>query len=278
MDDSEGSARSVAARIRRRLGRLTPTERRPALALLANYPVTGLETVAQFAARANVSGPTILRLDRQARIRQLPRFPAGAARRAGVAPADPARESSAGSGRPPRAISSPPIRAPSSTISKHQSPICRARNSRQRSLCLPIPAGASCSWAAALRPASRSISICICANSGHASNWSRARPPHGPSTCSTSAATMCLSSSTSAASRTMWFASRAKRQRAGSCPALHRYLGLAGRGGGRSRFLGAHCHAVELGELRRPVRLVGGAHRAPACATLEGQQAAHGEA
>ena len=61
-DDSEGGSRSVAARIRRRLGRLTPTERRPALALLANYPVAGLETVAQFAARANVSGPTILRL------------------------------------------------------------------------------------------------------------------------------------------------------------------------------------------------------------------------
>jgi DNA-binding MurR/RpiR family transcriptional regulator len=62
MHDNEGNSRSVAARIRRRLGRLTPTERRPALALLANYPVAGLETVAQFAARAKVSGPTILRL------------------------------------------------------------------------------------------------------------------------------------------------------------------------------------------------------------------------
>ena len=29
---------------------------------MANYPVAGLETVAQFAVRANVSGPTILRL------------------------------------------------------------------------------------------------------------------------------------------------------------------------------------------------------------------------
>src|SRR5262245_49175286 len=62
MDDGEDSTRSVAARIRRSLGRLTPTERRPALTLLASYPVAGLETVAQFAARANVSGPTILRL------------------------------------------------------------------------------------------------------------------------------------------------------------------------------------------------------------------------
>ena len=59
-DDITG--RSVAEQIRNSLGRLTPTERRPALSLLSNYPVAGLETVAQFARRAEVSGPTILRL------------------------------------------------------------------------------------------------------------------------------------------------------------------------------------------------------------------------
>ena len=53
---------SIAESIRQGLSRLTPTERKPALALLANYPVPGLETVAQFARRAGVSGPTILRL------------------------------------------------------------------------------------------------------------------------------------------------------------------------------------------------------------------------
>src|SRR5262249_11773401 len=53
---------SIAESIRQGLGRLTPTERKPAMALLANYPVPGLETVAQFAKRAGVSGPTILRL------------------------------------------------------------------------------------------------------------------------------------------------------------------------------------------------------------------------
>jgi len=63
MEESDDTAgRSVAAHIRQSLGRLTPTERRPALTLLANYPVAGLETVAQFASRAKVSGPTILRL------------------------------------------------------------------------------------------------------------------------------------------------------------------------------------------------------------------------
>jgi len=53
---------SIAESIRQGLSALTPTERKPALALLANYPVPGLETVAQFAKRAGVSGPTILRL------------------------------------------------------------------------------------------------------------------------------------------------------------------------------------------------------------------------
>ena len=62
MNENDSSSRSVAALIRNGLGRLTPTEKRPALTLLANYPVAGLETVAQFAARARVSGPTILRL------------------------------------------------------------------------------------------------------------------------------------------------------------------------------------------------------------------------
>ena len=61
-EEAESNGRSVAVRIRQSLGRMTPTERRPALTLLANYPVAGLETVAQFAGRARVSGPTILRL------------------------------------------------------------------------------------------------------------------------------------------------------------------------------------------------------------------------
>jgi DNA-binding MurR/RpiR family transcriptional regulator len=54
------SGLSIAESIRQGLGRLTPTERKPALVLLANYPVPGLEPVAQFAKRAGVSGPTVL--------------------------------------------------------------------------------------------------------------------------------------------------------------------------------------------------------------------------
>jgi len=54
--------RSVAETIRSSLSSLTPTERRPALSLLSTYPVAGLGTVAEFARRAGVSGPTILRL------------------------------------------------------------------------------------------------------------------------------------------------------------------------------------------------------------------------
>jgi|AntDeeMetagen681_2_1112603.scaffolds.fasta_scaffold01891_4 DNA-binding MurR/RpiR family transcriptional regulator len=52
---------SVAETIHRCLDRLTPTERKPARLLLANYPVVGLEPLANFARRAEVSHPTILR-------------------------------------------------------------------------------------------------------------------------------------------------------------------------------------------------------------------------
>lgn len=52
---------SVAELVHRHLGRLTPTERKPARLLLANYPVVGLEPLASFARRAGVSHPSILR-------------------------------------------------------------------------------------------------------------------------------------------------------------------------------------------------------------------------
>lgn len=57
----ESGDTSVAELIHRRLDRLTPTERKPARLLLANYPVVGLEPLATFARRAAVSHPSILR-------------------------------------------------------------------------------------------------------------------------------------------------------------------------------------------------------------------------
>ena len=57
-----GPRGTIAEAIRQRYAELTQTERRPAQTLLANYPFAGLETVAKFAGRASVSGPTILRL------------------------------------------------------------------------------------------------------------------------------------------------------------------------------------------------------------------------
>ena len=53
---------SVAERIRRDLGNLTPNEKRAAHRLLADYPVAGLETVARFGEAAGVSAPTVLRM------------------------------------------------------------------------------------------------------------------------------------------------------------------------------------------------------------------------
>ncbi len=52
---------TLAVRVRAELGALTPTERRAAHVLLSNYPFAGLETVAQFAQRAGVSAPSVLR-------------------------------------------------------------------------------------------------------------------------------------------------------------------------------------------------------------------------
>ena len=52
----------VANRIREALPTLPKAERKVARTILAAYPVAGLETVARLAARASVSGPTIIRL------------------------------------------------------------------------------------------------------------------------------------------------------------------------------------------------------------------------
>lgn len=53
--------RSVAAITREAMGALSAGERKVARALLATYPVAGLETVAELAQRAGVSAPTVVR-------------------------------------------------------------------------------------------------------------------------------------------------------------------------------------------------------------------------
>jgi DNA-binding MurR/RpiR family transcriptional regulator len=53
---------TVAERLALRLPDLTPSERKVARALLAQYPVLGLEPVAKLAAAAGVSAPTVVRL------------------------------------------------------------------------------------------------------------------------------------------------------------------------------------------------------------------------
>ena len=52
---------SIAEHVRASVGRLTAQERKTAQALLANYPTAGLAPVAEFAERAGVSAPTVLR-------------------------------------------------------------------------------------------------------------------------------------------------------------------------------------------------------------------------
>lgn len=53
---------TIAETITDRLTDMPARERRAAQALIANYPMLGLKTVAEFAQRAGVSSPTILRL------------------------------------------------------------------------------------------------------------------------------------------------------------------------------------------------------------------------
>ena len=53
---------TVAERVRLRLGELTHAERKVARALMADYPVRGLDPVAKLAAAAGVSAPTVVRL------------------------------------------------------------------------------------------------------------------------------------------------------------------------------------------------------------------------
>jgi DNA-binding MurR/RpiR family transcriptional regulator len=56
---------SILERVRREMGDYSEAERRVARALISDYPMPGLETVARFAQRAQTSGPTILRFIRR---------------------------------------------------------------------------------------------------------------------------------------------------------------------------------------------------------------------
>ncbi len=61
MPSSYAKATSIQDRVRREIADFPEAERRVAHALIADYPMAGLETVARFARRAQTSGPTILR-------------------------------------------------------------------------------------------------------------------------------------------------------------------------------------------------------------------------
>ncbi len=67
---------ALADDIRRRLGELSPAERKVARVLLAAYPSAGFETVAVLADRAAVSAPTVLRFVNRLGYRGFPDFQA----------------------------------------------------------------------------------------------------------------------------------------------------------------------------------------------------------
>ena len=65
---------SVAEMIAERSDAMSAGERRAAQTLVANYPVIGLKTVAEFSQQAGVSSPTILRFVSRLGFQQLCRF------------------------------------------------------------------------------------------------------------------------------------------------------------------------------------------------------------
>jgi DNA-binding MurR/RpiR family transcriptional regulator len=69
-------AENIAELIAARIEAMPPGERRAAQALVANYPLIGLKTVADFAAKAGVSAPTILRFVSRLGFQNYPAFQA----------------------------------------------------------------------------------------------------------------------------------------------------------------------------------------------------------
>ncbi|TPO11643.1 MurR/RpiR family transcriptional regulator [Mesorhizobium sp. B1-1-5] len=65
---------SIAELISDRIGTMPAGERRAAQTLIANYPLTGLKTVAEFSAAAGVSSPTILRFVARLGFQNYPEF------------------------------------------------------------------------------------------------------------------------------------------------------------------------------------------------------------
>jgi DNA-binding MurR/RpiR family transcriptional regulator len=68
------SEHRVGELVRQSLDSLSPAERRLARALLASYPIAGLESVARFAERAGVSPPTVTRFITKLGFRGYPEF------------------------------------------------------------------------------------------------------------------------------------------------------------------------------------------------------------
>src|SRR4029453_16197158 len=65
---------SVAEQIADRIGVMPASERRAAQTLIANYPLIGLKTVADFSQQAGVSSPTILRFVARLGFQNYPEF------------------------------------------------------------------------------------------------------------------------------------------------------------------------------------------------------------
>lgn len=66
--------RTLAEALKKSLDTMSPSEKKVARALIAEYPVAGLESVAKLADRASVSAPTVLRMLAKIDIRSYPQM------------------------------------------------------------------------------------------------------------------------------------------------------------------------------------------------------------
>jgi DNA-binding MurR/RpiR family transcriptional regulator len=76
MENALSESASVAERINERIDTMPAGERAAAQTLIANYPMLGLKTVAEFSTQAGVSSPTILRFVNRLGFQNYPEFQA----------------------------------------------------------------------------------------------------------------------------------------------------------------------------------------------------------
>ena len=134
---------SIAEQVRDSVDRLTARERKAAQTLLTNYPTAGLAPVAEFAERAQVSAPTVLRFVAKLGFQGYPGFSAASARansRLNSRRRSPSQRALSSALDPERAAIDPFVEAAIANVAGTFRTSARARNSWRSSISSAIGA------------------------------------------------------------------------------------------------------------------------------------------